>query len=111
MNKLEAQFKKNLKVEYVNGDRVVTYKGFPIWKTCVGLDKLQFSIYDPTKKEYSDDPDYYLLQCQDNLGDWFYYGRFHDEDSLEEFLDKPHEYHTRQQRLMEEFFSRMRGIQ
>ena len=103
---LQTELKKHLAVGYVNGRRSVAYKGFPLWNTGVGLDKLEISIYDPTKKEYSDDPDYYLIQCKDNLGDWFFYGRFPDRDSLEEFLNKPHEYHERQQRIMAEFLSR-----
>lgn len=83
---------------------VVTYKGFPLWRTGEGLDKLTIRIYDPTKRRYSDDPDYYLLECVDSLGDCFYYGRFNDLDELEEFLNNPFAYHKKQERLMELLF-------
>jgi hypothetical protein len=98
MNKLNIKLKKNLSIGFNPSEGlVVMYKDFPLWRTAEGLDQLEIKIYDPTKRKYQDDPDYYLLQCKDSLGDYYYYGRFHDLDELQQFLSDPFEFHEKQE--------------
>ncbi|WP_243355977.1 hypothetical protein [Bacillus litorisediminis] len=82
----------------------VAYKGFPLWRTGVGLDQLTIRVYDPTKKKYVDDPDYYMLEAIDHLGDQFFYGCFRDLDELNFFLDDPFSYHKKQDEMFKLLF-------
>jgi hypothetical protein len=101
---LDIDLKEHLAIGFNMSDGfVVTYKGFPLWRTGEGLEQLEFKIYDPSDRT-PDDPDCYMLQCKDSLGDYFYYGRFHDRDDLKEFLDDPFTHHEREQKMFELMF-------
>lgn len=104
MNYLDIDISMHMKVEEFIEGRCVSYKGFPIWKTGVGLDKLEFRVYDPVGAS-CDNPNYYFLICEDYLGDKFYYGKFYDKYQLGDFLDNPFDYHDKESFVYQMLFN------